>query len=179
MFKERKMLALLFLLFVIVASLMFSGIFSPIMEGMDAPGPDPDNGDDTTDNTTDDTTNEMTDEMMFNKLSNDKDTITLDDFTTILSEHPEIKELLKTKLSTMDSTSDETDIPVDTTTKDDSNNSSNTESFITRLTPSDYNYESSQLTPITAPTTTKAKSNKVFERTFEMSSQQPFSLQRP
>ena len=176
MFKERKMLALLFLLFVIVASLMFSGIFSPIMEGMDAPGPDPDSGDDTTD----DTTNEMTDKMMFNKLSNDKDTITLDDFTTILSEHPEIKELLKTKLSAMDSTSDETDIPVDTnTTKDDSNNSSNTESFVTRLTPSDYNSESSQLTPITAPTTTKAKSNKVFERTFEMSSQQPFSLQRP
>ena len=174
MFKERKMLALLFLLFVIVATLMFSGFFSPIMEGMTGPGPDTDSGDDTTD--------EMTDEMMFKKLSNDKDTITLDDFTTILSKHPEIKELLKTKLSAMDtdSTSDETDIPVDTnTTKDDSNNSSNTESFVTRLTPSDYNSESSQLTPITAPTTTKAKSNKVFERTFEMSSQQPFSLQRP
>lgn len=174
MFKERKMLAMLFLLFVIVATLMFSGFFSPIMEGMAGPGPDTDSGDDTTD--------EMTDEMMFKKLSNDKDTITLDDFTTILSKHPEIKELLKTKLSAMDtdSTSDETDIPVNVnTTDDDSKNSSNTESFVTRLTPTDYNSDPSQLTPITSPPTTKAKSNKVFEHTFAMSNQQPFQLKGP
>ena len=171
MFKERKMLSMLFLLFVIVATLMFSGFFSPIMEGMTGPAPDTDSDD-------------MTDEMMFKKLSNDKDTITLDDFTAILSEHPEIKEFLKTKLSAMDSTSNETDIPVNAPTPeedddDDSNNSPDTESFVTRLTPSDYNSDPSQLTPITVPTTTKAKSNKVFEHTFAMSNQQQFTLQKP
>ena len=79
-----------------------------------------------------------------------------------------------------DSTSDETDIPVNVnTTDDDSKNSSNTESFVTRLTPNEYNSDTSQLTPITSPPTTKAKSNKVFEHTFAMSNQQPFQLKGP
>lgn len=177
MFKERKMLAMMFLLFIIVVSLVFSGFFSNMVEGM-----------------TNDDGDGMTDEMMFKKLSNDKDTITLDDFTMILSQHPEIKELLKSKLSATDSSSDETDIPMPDTTEnaapddndDDNNNdgsndnnSPNTESFVTKLTPSDYDSNHSQLTTPSKPTATKAKSNKVFERTFEMSNPQPFNLQKP
>ena len=89
MFKQRKMLAMIFLLFLIVASLMFSVFFTGSVEGM----------------STNVDTDEMTEEDMFKKLSGDDDEINLTDFKTLLEKHPELKTLLKTKLMESNGTS--------------------------------------------------------------------------
>ena len=188
MFAQRKMLSMLFLLFIILLSLMFSGLFSNLVEGM----------------TTDEDTDKMSEEEMFQKLSGGNDQITLDDFKTLLEQHPELKTLLKTKFTeTDDITSppapevttpapndiqtppvdvnqpDPTDIQTtdeDTTTDGDA---PNTESFVTRLHPSDFTQVASKLTPLSKTTPVKPNNNQVFTRVFEFSNPQQFDLKGP
>ena len=195
MFKQRKMLAMIFLLFLIVASLMFSVFFTSSVEGM----------------STDVETDEMTEEDMFKKLSGDDDEITLTDFKTLLEKHPELKTLLKTKLmesngTTSSSESFQTDNepseetgnepseeisgepseetsnqPSEETGNEPSEETSNsTESFITRLTPSEFSSTSSNLTPTQTPVIpTKPNNVGVYNRVFEFSNSQPFQLKGP
>ena len=191
MFAQRKMLSMLFLLFIILLSLMFSGLFSNLVEGM----------------TTDEDTDKMSEEEMFQKLSGGNDQITLDDFKTLLEQHPELKTLLKTKFTeTDDITShpapeildvnqpDPTDIqtpPVDVnqpdptdiqTTDEDTTtdgDAPNTESFVTRLHPSDFTQVASKLTPLSKTTPVKPKNNQVFTRVFEFSNPHQFDLKGP
>ena len=166
MFKQRKMLAMIFLLFLIVASLMFSVFFTGSVEGM----------------STNVDTDEMTEEDMFKKLSGDDDEINLTDFKTLLEKHPELKTLLKTKLMESNGTSSSSESfqtdnepseetgdepseeisgePSEEISGEPSEETSNqpseetgysTESFITRLTPSEFGSTSSNLTPTQTP----------------------------
>ncbi len=89
---RRKMISALFLLFIILASLMFSGVFSSMVEGMES--------------------SSLTDkniENIFSTLDKDGDgNINKEDFKEILATNPELAQLLKQKLPDNDeSTSNE------------------------------------------------------------------------
>lgn len=201
MFTQRKMLAMMFLLFIIVVSLMFSGLYSPIMEGMT-------DGDSSTGSTSDD----MTEEEMFQQLSGGEDTITLSVFKTILQQHPELKTLLTTKLSeagalslpssnetepgtetetetgtgTEMGTKTETDTETEMGTKTETGTETETateigtEPFVTRLTPSELTSTPSKLTPLKKQVVQSNPNNVgVYNRVFEFSNPQPFQLKGP
>jgi len=86
MFTQRKIISMLFLLFIIIVSLMFSGFFYNFIEGMEG-------GDEPVAN--EPVANEqVTDEQMYKSLAG----YTEDDFKNIITKNPEIKDALKEKM---------------------------------------------------------------------------------
>ena len=203
MFKMRKILAIVFLLFIILTSLMFSNFMDRFKEGMSSTVTVEDVFDKLKNNDEDDFVStakiieyisELDDSIkdtVSEKLKDfENDSIALSDFKTILNEQPELVEFIKTKVDNFQF--DEVDTN-ESPSMDESPSSMNespptmdespspsTEPFQTRLTHVPYTNEPSrQISTSNESMRKQTRTNGVFNRVFEFSSRQPFQLKGP
>ena len=204
MFKMRKILAIVFLLFIILTSLMFSNFMDRFKEGMSSTVTVEDVFDKLKNNDEDDFVStakiieyisELDDSIkdtVSEKLKDfENDSIALSDFKTILNEQPELVEFIKTKVDNFQF--DEVDTNESPSSMDESPSSMNespptmdespspsTEPFQTRLTHVPYTNEPSrQISTSNESMRKQTRTNGVFNRVFEFSSRQPFQLKGP
>ena len=197
MFKMRKILAIVFLLFIILTSLMFSNFMDRFKEGMSSTVTVEDVFDKLKNNDEDDFVStakiieyisELDDSIkdtVSEKLKDfENDSIALSDFKTILNEQPELVEFIKTKVDNfqfdeVDTNESPSSMNESPPTMDESPSPS-TEPFQTRLTHVPYTNEPSrQISTSNESMRKQTRTNGVFNRVFEFSSRQPFQLKGP
>ena len=203
MFKMRKILAIVFLLFIILTSLMFSNFMDRFKEGMSSTVTIDDVFDKLKNNDEDDFVStakiieyisELDDSLkdtVSEKLKDfENDSIALSDFKTILKEQPELVEFIKTKVdnfqfdevdtNTSPSSMNESPSMDESPPTTNESHSPSTEPFQTRLTHVPYTNEpSKKISTNNESLRKKTHTNGVFNRVFEFSSRQPFQLKSP